>query len=117
MPEHHQKGDFTLAGTTLTFPRSFHKECNGMDSCDLAWRWEALYSENASVLALLALVYKRGLTKVFKRKNFRKRCYCSMIFAMSVIYQTKGKHSREREHPLSTLRSVRFHAGNSCIKI
>ena len=53
MPEHHQKGDFTLAGTTLTFPRSFTK--NVMDSCDLARPWEALYSENASVLALLAL--------------------------------------------------------------
>ena len=40
-----------------------------------------------------------------------------MMFALSVIYQTKGKHSREREHPLSTLRSVRFRAGNSCINI
>ena len=29
MPERNHKGDFTLAGTTLTFPRSFHKECNG----------------------------------------------------------------------------------------
>ena len=40
-----------------------------------------------------------------------------MMFALSVIYQTKGKHSREREHPLSSLRSVRFRAGNSCINI
>ena len=38
------------------------------------------------------------------------------MFAWSVIYPTKGKHSREREHPLWTVRSFRFHAENSCIK-
>ena len=51
MPERHQKEDFTLAGITFTFPRSFHKKVK--DSCDSVLRWEALYSE--SVLALLAL--------------------------------------------------------------
>ena len=31
-----------------------------------------------------------------------------MIFAWSVIYPTKGKHSQEWEHLLSTLRSFRY---------
>ena len=33
VPERHQKGDFTLAGTTFTFARSFHKV---KDLCDSA---------------------------------------------------------------------------------
>ena len=28
VPERHENGDFTQAGTTFTFPRSFHKEVN-----------------------------------------------------------------------------------------
>ena len=32
-----------------------------------------------------------------------------MMFAWSVIYPAKGEHSQERELPLSTLTSFRFH--------
>ena len=40
LPERHENRDFTQAGTTFTFPRSFHKEVK--DSCDSARRWEAI---------------------------------------------------------------------------
>ena len=47
--------------------------------------------------------------KVFEGENFRKRWCSSMMFAWCVIYPTRGKHSREREHPLSTLRYFSLH--------
>ena len=50
---------------------------------------------------------------IFTRDGAVPRC----LYIWSVIYPTKGKHSREREHPLWTVRSFRFHAENSCIKI
>ena len=54
MLDRHQKGDFTLAGTTFTFKRSFHKKVK--DSCDSA----------KTQVCSLHLLKKRGLTKVFE---------------------------------------------------
>ena len=38
------------------------------------------------------------------------------MFAWSVIYPTKGKHSREREHPLSTQDLLDFRLETAALK-
>ena len=68
-------------------------------------------------LPILQRKRKRARFTCFSREDSQKylneRIFARDSFAWSVIYPKKGKYSPEREHPLSTLRSFRFHAGNS----
>ena len=95
MPERHQKG-FTLAGITFTFPRSFHKKVK--DSCDSVGRLEALNSE--SVLASLA--FQERTHESSRMKKFLQEMVVFQDVCMVCYLFNKGKHSREREHPLWT---------------
>ena len=54
---------------------------------------------------------KFGSTRVYQSHQTFNQTFGAraMMFAWSVIYPIKGKHFREPEHPLSTLRSFSFH--------
>ena len=92
----------------LYFPRDlFTKKVK--DSCHLVQRREALYCKNASVLASLALEERMHESIWIKEFLQEMVLFHDVCMVCNIIYPAKDEHSWEREHPLSTLISFRFH--------